>query len=219
MGCYIHLFQEKKVNGKWVTADKWAPSSYEDDDDRLRVDYDDRLYTGRNYRLFSVLAGVRNGVGFADVKTGVAVIPIALPRGVPTDCCPEYKAEVDAWGSDGHSHSWLTLHDIMAYPFKSAGKRGVMPLKTWQEWRRNNLPQPESWSGMVSGPNVKIIDEAMAAGFRDDYSNNDIYVEAEWSRSLRDDCEEFLTMVLPRLQELESLHGVGNARIVFFFDN
>ena len=39
----------------------------------------------RHYQLFAVLAGVRNGVGFAGCVTGQAVSPIADPRGYPED--------------------------------------------------------------------------------------------------------------------------------------
>lgn len=36
----------------------------------------------RHYQLFAMLAGVRNGTGFAGVKTGEPVKPISEPRGV-----------------------------------------------------------------------------------------------------------------------------------------
>lgn len=39
----------------------------------------------RHYQLFAVLADVRNGTGFAGVKTGDAVEPISEPRGYPLD--------------------------------------------------------------------------------------------------------------------------------------
>lgn len=39
----------------------------------------------RHYQLFSVLADVRNGYGFAGVPTGEWVKPISSPRGIPQD--------------------------------------------------------------------------------------------------------------------------------------
>lgn len=42
-----------------------------------------RYEMGRHYQLFAVLAGVRNGTGFAGVVTGEAVKPISEPRGYP----------------------------------------------------------------------------------------------------------------------------------------
>ena len=219
MGCDIHLYQEKRVNGKWVAADKWEIER-EEGVESEHVPYETRLYSNRNYRLFAVLAGVRNGVGFAGVKTSDPVIPMALPRGVPDDACPEYKAEVERWGQDGHSHSWLTLHDIMSYPFKHAKKTGVMHLDTYRAWKRSGETQPEEWSGDVIGSGVIHIPEEIAAALADGYEDDGkTYVRAEWSTSLKDDCEEFLTAVVPRLQELESMYGEGNARLVFMFDN
>lgn len=46
-------------------------------------------FDNRNYDLFAALADVRNGVGFAGVKTGKAIEPIAMPRGIPDDADPD----------------------------------------------------------------------------------------------------------------------------------
>lgn len=68
MGTDIHgVFQRRdKTTSQWVDV----PSNYKQD---------------RHYQLFAVLAGVRNGHGFARVRTGEAVKPIAEPRGLPKD--------------------------------------------------------------------------------------------------------------------------------------
>lgn len=78
MGCDIHFYVEKRINGIWQTADKWSADL---DDDRPYVDYDDRFYRDRNYDLFGILADVRNGRGFAGVTTGEGFVPIAAPQG------------------------------------------------------------------------------------------------------------------------------------------
>ena len=218
MGCDIHLFQEKKVDGKWVTADKWSLDPERGIESEY-VSYKDALYSGRNYRLFSVLAGVRNGAGFAGVRTGDPVTPISQPRGVPDDCCVQCKAEVERWGRNAHSHSWLTLDDIVDYRWHRAIKRGVVPLDVWRRWKRDGVSNPETWAGGVSGRGIVIIPEAAAAALNPTFNDDKTYVEAEWSTSLRDDCDEFMKAVTPRLQQLEMECGRGNARIVFFFDN
>jgi hypothetical protein len=46
---------------------------------------------GRNYNLFSILADVRNGVGFAGCKAGEGFEPISMPRGFPVDASPSVK--------------------------------------------------------------------------------------------------------------------------------
>ena len=114
MGCDIHLYVENRVNGAWRAAecfvqDKDDPKSCAD------VPYEKRLYSGRNYNLFSILADVRNGYGFAGVPTGAGYKPMSKPKGLPADVSPEVKAVSDQWDGDGHSHSWFTVAEIMAY--------------------------------------------------------------------------------------------------------
>ena len=120
---------------------------------------------------------------------------------------------------DAHSHSWLTLDDIVDYRWHRAIKRGVVPLDVWRRWKREGASNPETWAGGVSGRGIVIIPEAAAAALNPTFNDDKTYVEAEWSTSLRDDCEEFMKAVTPRLQQLEMECGRGNARIVFFFDN
>ena len=48
-------------------------------------DVESKYEQGRHYQLFAVLAGVRNGTGFAGVVTGEPVEPISRPRGYPAD--------------------------------------------------------------------------------------------------------------------------------------
>lgn len=120
MGCDIHAFVEVKRypyqdtnrrNGVWVSADKWTVNEDhilypEDYEKRFHVDYDDSIYKGRNYDLFAILAGVRNNRGLK---------PISLPKGLPEDVCKDIKDESDIFASDGHSHSYLTLKEILQY--------------------------------------------------------------------------------------------------------
>lgn len=85
MGCDIHLMVE--VRDKKL--DQWK--EYDIADELLKN-------IGRNYNLFSILANVRNGVGFANSDTGNAFIPIDNPRGVPNDASEKYIAYVENWG-------------------------------------------------------------------------------------------------------------------------
>jgi len=69
MGTDIHLFAEKKNSDlDWEHVPVEVP------------------YDGRNYKLFSILAGVRNWGGFAGCDTGNPLIPIAGPRGFLKMC-------------------------------------------------------------------------------------------------------------------------------------
>jgi hypothetical protein len=111
MGCDIHLFTEikKSINSqdKWVNVDNWRYNPYyeEGNDDGEEMLHVESLYSGRNYDLFGILAGVRGG--FNDT--------IDDPRGLPEDVSEITKKESDRWDGDGHSHSWLTLKELKEY--------------------------------------------------------------------------------------------------------
>ena len=101
MGCDIHCYKEKFVGGKWVTADEWVPYDYGDDERGMEVPFTKR-FTDRNYELFGILSkGVRLDHAFSFEQ-----------RGLPFNLCAEISAEVDCYGSDGHSHSYLYLHEL-----------------------------------------------------------------------------------------------------------
>lgn len=114
MGCDIHFYVDKKVGDTWVTADIWEtqrvidPGYYYDNDPEGDIfrQYNSFYQDGRNYELFALLGGVRM---YDDT-----VRPIAARRGVPKDASPEYLREVNYMGSDGHSHSWCTLYELIA---------------------------------------------------------------------------------------------------------
>lgn len=79
-------------------------------------------YNGRNYVLFAILADVRNGFG---------IEPITAPRGIPEDASAFYKREVEKWGADGHSHSWLTLDELRRFDWgKDADSVGYFLTET-----------------------------------------------------------------------------------------
>ncbi len=80
----------------------------------LRLEHE--WYPGRNYNEFAILANVRNGRGFAGIKTGEGFNPIADPKGLPKDVSDDVASDSRAYGSDGHSHSWLTLKELIATP-------------------------------------------------------------------------------------------------------
>jgi hypothetical protein len=37
-------------------------------------------------------------------------------RGIPDDCCSEIASDIKRYGSDGHSHSWLMVSEILSDP-------------------------------------------------------------------------------------------------------
>lgn len=110
MGCDIHFFTEyKRVIGgqpKWVSMDYFKHNPYfsseESDDEGPEFDVVP-LFGRRDYRLFSLLAGVRN---YSKIK------PISEPRGMPLNACHIIEKECARWDGDGHSHSFFTLYEL-----------------------------------------------------------------------------------------------------------
>lgn len=97
MGCDIHAYAERKVDGEWRQIRESFPGYSED------RNTSDRVYTNRNYEFFALLADVRNGN---------VIEPIAEPRGVPPDASAGYLEIVKDWEDDGHSHSYFTLGEL-----------------------------------------------------------------------------------------------------------
>lgn len=90
MGCDIHIFQEAKINDKWVLLNElhWENSR-------------------RNYAVFAKMANVRN---HWDEEQRIE--PISLPRGIPEDASDGYKFHCALMEGDGHSHSWLSIQEM-----------------------------------------------------------------------------------------------------------
>jgi hypothetical protein len=110
MGADIHVYLEKKTainkESKWVNIDYWQLNPYYDGIDKYEREYEHvPVYTGRDYELFNILAGVRgSGDGM-----------IEEPRGIPEDISSPTKKEYERWSGDGHSHSHFTLFELKEF--------------------------------------------------------------------------------------------------------
>jgi hypothetical protein len=94
MGCDIHAHAEKRnASGKW---------------ERLTIP---EPFDWRSYGLFGFLADVRNYS---------AVPPIAPRRGLPSDASADVRHDSEEWAGDGHSHSWLSLEEILSFNYDAA---------------------------------------------------------------------------------------------------
>lgn len=135
MGCDIHTYREKHVNGQWVTADEWEEEDYGDGEKSRDVPYEKR-FTDRNYNLFGLLAKGTRGYEF----------PASMEaRGLPFDASSDVKQAAEQWDGDGHSHSYLYLHE----------------LKALHDWTRQNTIQI---SGMKNRDELARLRESIAAG-------------------------------------------------------
>lgn len=214
MGCDIHLYVEKKniETGKWVNADEWNVSNY--DDEYCYVT--NPIYDGRNYELFAILADVRNRMN---------IIPICQRRGMPYDASKEVISENEHWRGDAHSHSWLTLKELMEYDWTQvAAMHGVvdgLEFKRWNKYGRKEGRAPKSYCQGAYGANIKNISEERMVELTEDKNTNEDYLRAcycyiEWKEPYYRLCSMFLGESIPRMWRLGTPE---NVRIVFWFDN
>lgn len=191
------------------------------------------FYNGRNYDLFSILADVRNGYGFAGVPTGSHINPISDPKGLPDDVSHEVYMEAKKWGRDGHSHSWLTLRELQEYDWNQAKVHvGIVDVAEYATFKAKGAPT--SWSGGVHGPNVKeVSNKEMDDIFRKlqsgemtiDPDSNEFQLliggihyitRITWPETYRESAGYFYTHHLPLLA---SFGDPDSVRLVFWFDN
>jgi hypothetical protein len=126
MGCDIHSFAEKKVNGKWERVEE-----------KIFLEGTEP-FGWRSYSMFAFLADVRN----YDYCT-----PLSKPKGLPDDS--EFLNELSDYDIsithrlylegdyDYHSHSYLTLKELLDFDYDQ------------DFWNRRVTKQigPNSWDG------------------------------------------------------------------------
>lgn len=230
MGCDIHLYVEKKVDGKWQIQGKFEDA----DDEGYREFSGPSFYNERNYNLFAVLADVRNGRGFAGITTGKGFNPISEPRGVPDDASEDYFCMVEQWGCDGHSHSHHTLRQLLEYDWtqtsKIEGWLSMAEFEEWSRWYRQHNKGPKSYYAGISGTHVKHISTKEAEALFENVpwperksvveKHANTYVHASWELPYHKCAQHFWFETIPKLLALaESAEHVDDVRIVFFFDN
>ena len=212
MGTDIHGVWQKKVADKWEDIS----SNYEQE---------------RHYQLFAVLAGVRNGYGFAGVPTGETVSPISEPRGLPEDFLlvgvdthPILSLDIldprrrkwqaldkplEIWMGD-HSYSWLTGEEMLSWcpTAPTVTKCGVISREEYESWGK--VSSPREYCGGISGRGIVVIEDNEVAKST---APNWTHIRVYWKASLRDE----LTYFFEEVKKLTELHG--EIRFVFGFDS
>jgi hypothetical protein len=204
--CEKRFFRDHKQRegGVWVSVDKWKVNEYKilypedyEDEPEFEIDYDDRFYKSRDYFLFYILAGVRGNDSWGP--------RIADPKGIPDDCCPHIKNEIDRWDSDGHSHSYLTLKEILDFDWNA---------KVEME---DTVRQDDYESFIRKFPPEDILEETYRTIGEDNYR---IY-KIKYLIPYKDVFPKFMdtiarmnSLIEQRLNETQE-----DIRLVFFFDN
>lgn len=95
MGCDIHLYVEvfNDCTEEYYMLHGFGSKRFEDYNTSPR---------SRNYELFGILAGTRSRTK-----------PICELRDIPIDASMGYKSEVNRWNSDGHTHSYYYLNELL----------------------------------------------------------------------------------------------------------
>src|SRR5712675_467439 len=215
MGCDIHCYAEKKVNGKWEKVVKAFKNPYYDSDKENTIygdgyewnpEFKDSPYSGRNYDLFGILADVRNGRGFAGIPTGEGFNPISESKVLTDDVSEEVKKESDGWNGDGHSHSWFTLKELKDFDWQQKTKiYGVISKAQYEDFKRTGEP-PHMYSGEVSGGSIiNITNKEMDNLIKNDSFEKEkkYYTRIAWETTYKDAVGGyFFETTLPNLEKL-----------------
>ena len=207
MGTDIHVVFQKRTPEGWEDV----PHNYSED---------------RHYFLFAWLGDVRNGFGFAGVRTFNRLNPLSSRRGVPEDFVwdgdthPVSSLEVfglrrrefhgedeplGIWMGD-HSHSWLSADEILNAP--SIGTfwcTGVLKIEDFLQW--DGKSEPEHYSGGVMGDGIKVAPSPV------DVDEACTHVQVYFTKN-QDESVKYFVDEVRRLKELH-----GDVRMVFGFDS
>jgi hypothetical protein len=162
MGCDIHMFIEYRNTGMAWKADPHHKPIVEDtcisrcdnkkdycdfcsadrpeECDMAHRHYNQTIAIGRDYRLFSLLAGIRE------------------PKGLPADVSEIVQAAADRDGQDGHSHSYMSLEEFKKVLFEECISDGGYKPTTrtdifykWEDYSRDNYNErPPDYSSIVA---------------------------------------------------------------------
>lgn len=135
----------------------------------------------RNYTLFAILAGVRNGFGFAGTYRHEPLIPIAEGRGFPewfklgSDVVDEYgdygeegstyfdndySPTVEAFMGE-HSYTYMTVTEILDWGgWKNhLSQGGVVSVDHYEETIAKGKEPEYCCGGIISGGDVFVIEQ------------------------------------------------------------
>ncbi|QXM18542.1 hypothetical protein Phab24_id096 [Acinetobacter phage Phab24] len=223
MGSDIWYNFQNKQGDEWVNLDLDTSSELVETETGWQFKKK-QFRIGRHYQLFAVLADVRNGYGFAGCITGIPVVPISKPRGLPDDIEAErYDEDDDYWYNDygNHSYSWLLGTEMLDW-WKTAPtvtKIGILTLEDFLNWDGKSEYEG-SWCGGISGNGVHVYDtlekdDAWIIRNLDFKQYSHItHVRTSWQVDLKNELSYFFDgMIKPLVDEY------GEIRFVFGFDS
>lgn len=190
MGCDIHSFAERKVNGKWEKVEEDFIELSQFDKEWYKKEKGNTPFNYRNYSMFAFLAGVRNYD---------CCVPLSEPRGLPDDS--EYlndesedwmgytQTEKQSIETDGnyHSMSYLTLKELLDFDYE----------KTFWNRRISRTTYNENGGSFTNGACLAEEGEGEFVSYEENLGSN----------------------FFKELEELRTLGKPEDVRVVFYFDN
>ncbi len=201
MGCDIHFYVERKIDGKWVQQFKNVP------DPGPWKHNSKYWYTERNYILFGLLAGVRCD----------DITPLSPPRGIPDDLSDDLLIEYNEIGISDHSHSYYLLSELLKYKNDYTIMTGYVNIKNYLKYKKEGSPY--DWSDYIPYMCVEIPNDKMERicnnllSFLDDTK---FITEIIWNFPNLKISEDFWNC-LDVIKQLDP--NTENIRCVFWFDN
>lgn len=223
MGCDIHCYVEvADEKGKWYKTGGFISDAYNPKSKYFSTEEyknADQILDERNYDEFAILANVRNGYGFAGVDTGDAIKPISMPKGLPEDISEQVLLEAKQWGSDGHSHSYLTAKEIADYPADLITKthRGWVTVDVYKQFKNGGSPYP--YCGGVGGTNIIYAKNHQCEDIQEQNPEKTVYTQIEWKTTARESAPWLFDDGLSQLMSRSKNSFGTDVRIVFWFDN
>lgn len=225
MGCDIHIVIERQdADGVWSEI-VWQNKPWRDDDVPVAgIPVAPEVFDSRNYHKFAILADVRNGLGFAGIKTCEGWPSIAADRGFPPDFDAESVATNPAWPTDGprslgdHSFTWVSLDELKAFPWDTTESwlYGVVPAKEYERLTVEH-DTPVSYCGDTSGPGIVVYEpDAYRLAKANGTLSERPHVRMGWPRTARDASYDWPGKVLPWLDTLAEGRPL---RLVMGFDS
>jgi hypothetical protein len=152
--------------------------------------------------MFSILANVRN---YGETEY------IDEPRGLPEDVTEMVKEDAENWGIDGHSHSYLTLKELIDFQNKQTPlrHRGMISPEQQKDLDEKGLV-PDSW---CQGTNIP------GYAFREWETKNEVLLPMIEALKTRADELCFIYRFFWDRNYEECYQKAENIRILFWFDN
>lgn len=177
------------------------------------------LYRGRNYNLFTTLAGVLNGLN---------VIPISFPRGVPNESCDEITYNI----SNGHNHSYFYLNELLDFDWNGSLKEiHKCNVNDYIEYKKtgtfNYFKTPLYFKKKFILISNEEMDQIISSDFLIikniiEHENIEYITGVKVDNKMYSSYKHFVGEDSDFFDMLNSLKTLGNPkdiRIVFFFEN